>query len=192
MLRSICCASVAAMVTMNACGQSTPCRQKSLQVKISGGETLKLGIGGGLELNFDPYKNHMGWMVRVSPRGSSSDWSYPVTLPLDGEAQCLGSGWGRTAEDRLQGSMTLKFAINLADFTRYSKLADDALHSSGGDFISQLKQGTFGTVVLSDFQHETEGTADSISWAKFTAMISIPGPLEDRQDWQSSPCDTVR
>lgn len=187
---------LAAILTTNACGQSFACKQKTFNVKVNGGESFRHGIGAGLELVLDPYKDHGGWSLRVSPVGSDVDWSYPVNLPLDGEAQALGSGWGATAMERLSGTKSLSFVLNALDFGRYSKLADDALHSSApsaaGDFIGLLKKGIFGSVALSHFQLETDGSPNSIKWVTFIARITVPESFEDQAGWRPSRCDTER
>jgi hypothetical protein len=187
---------VAAIFATNVCGQSLVCKQKSFEAKVSGGEGFRHAIGAGLELVLDPHKNHEGWTLRVSPLGSDTDWSYPVNLPLDGEAQSLGSGWGVPAQERISGAARLRFVLNTSDYVHYSKLADNALHSSApsaaGEFIAELKKGTFGTIVLTHFQHETEGSSDSIKWVTFTARITVPESFEDQVGWQSCPCDAVR
>ena len=185
---------LAAILTTSAFGQSLACKQKSFPVKVNGGESFKHGIGAGLELALDPYKDHGGWSLRVSPVGSDVDWSYPVNLPLDGEAQVLGSGWGATASERLSGTKSLSFVLNTSDFMRYSKLAEDALHSSApsaaGDFIDLLKRGIFGSVALSDFRLQTDGSPNSIKWVTFIARITVPESFEDQAGCRPSRCDT--
>ena len=187
---------VAAILTTSVCGQSLACKQKSFEAKVSGGERFKHDIGAGLELVLDPYKNHEGWTMRVSPHGSNTDWSYPVNLPLDGEAQSLGSGWGVSAQEQLSGTARLRFVLNASDFARYSKLADDVRRSSApsaaGDFIAELKKGIFGSIVLTHFQHETEGSTDSIKWVTFTARITVPESFEGQAGWQSCSCNALR
>lgn len=90
----------------------------------------------------------------------------PVNPPLDGEAQSLGSGWGVTATERLNGTRRFRFTLNTSDFARYSALAHDAQYSSNPkaaeNWIAQLKTGSFGLIVLSDFQLEMEGSSEAI------------------------------
>jgi len=140
---------VAAILTTSVSGQSLACKQKSFEARVDGGERFKHAIGAGLELVLDPYMNHEGWELRVSPVGSEIDSSYPVNLPLSGEAQILGSGWGVSAESRLSGEASLHFVLSSSDFARYSKLAHDAMYSSSpsvnDDFFAALKKGKFGS-----------------------------------------------
>ena len=193
MFSRTCGVLLTASLVASAYGQGFACKQKTFEAKVNSGERFKHDIGTGLEVVLDPYKNDDGWMIRISPRGSDIDWSYPVNLPLDGEAQSLGSGWSSTAKGRLQGSKKLRFVLDASDFTRYSKLADDALHSpapSGADdFIQQLKKGTFGSILLREFQFDSDGSADSVKWVKFTVIVTVPKSFEDRDGWQLIACD---
>ena len=187
---------VAAILTTSVSGQSLACKQKSFEARVDGGERFKHAIGAGLELVLDPYMNHGGWELRVSPVGSDIDWTYPVNLPLSGEAQNLGSGWGVSAEDRLSRKASFHFVLNSSDFERYSKLAHDAMYSSSpsvnDDFFAALKKGIFGSVVLTHFQYETEGSPDSIKWVRFTARITVPESFEDHAaGWRSCPCNAL-
>jgi hypothetical protein len=184
---------ILAALTMNMWGQSLPCKQETFVATAVGGKELRHGIGDGLELVMVPYKSHQGWSLRVSPIDSEDDWTYPVNPPLDGEAQSLGSGWGIAAREQLKGRRRFRFTLNASDFARYSKLADDALHSSDPNaaavWIAQLKTGRFGSIILTDFQLEMEDSSEAIKSARFKAKIIVPKSFGPKVDWESCPCE---
>jgi hypothetical protein len=176
--------------------QKLACKQKSFETKVAGGEAFKYAIEPGLEFVLDPHEDHEGWSIRVSPKNSDVDWSYPVNLPLDGEAQSLASGWGASTQDKLSGTTKLRFVLNSSDFLRYSTLADAALRSSSpsaaGDFIADLKKGAFGLIILTNFQHEMDASPNSVKWVRFRATIIVPESLGNQPDWQTCPCPAAR
>jgi hypothetical protein len=184
---------MSAVLTMDAFGQSLPCKQDTFVATAVGGQELRHDIGDGLELVMVPYKDHQGWSLRVSPADSEDDWTYPVNPPLDGEAQSLGSGWGMTARERLEGRRRFRFTLNASDFSRYSKLADDALHSSDPNsaaaWIAHLKTGSFGSIILSDFKLEMEDASEAVRSARFKARIIVPNSFAPKVDWKSCPCE---
>lgn len=166
-----------ALILVPKLGAENPaaCKRINFRARVAGGQMFRHPVGSQLELVFDPYPDNSGWDLRVSPIGSTDDWTYPVNLPLNGEAQSLGSGYGMTAEDRLVGTQTFYFAFDSSDFVRYSLLAHEA--SGGlraGGFIGQLEKATLGSIVLSNFDDENDGSPDKIKWAEFDATIIVP------------------
>ena len=184
---------VATVLTISALGQSAPCKQKVFAATAFGGQEFRSAIGNALELVMAPYKDHQGWSLRVSPIGSEDGWTYPVNLPLDGEAQTLGSGWGMKAKERLNGTRVFHFTLNAADFEHYSKLANEALQSpdpnAAGAFIARLKSGTFGTIILTYFQLEMEGSSDTVKTVSFKAKIIVPKSFGPKLVWEPSRCE---
>src|SRR5205085_8914863 len=107
------------------------CRQTEFSGYVKGGEAYTHEMNSKLEFRLTPLKNNWGWTISVSPKGSTDDWTFPVTAPIrTGEGQLLGTGYGSTAREKLRYPASVQFVLTESAFRRYSKLTYETLESS--------------------------------------------------------------
>ena len=169
-----------AAATLPVAASAEQCKQKQFVRTISSQESFLRSFGTeNMVFRIEALKNNQGWIVSIGPGESHEDWTYPLTLPLrTGESQLMGTGYGRTVQERLTGSTIAKFVLTHDDFLQYSKLANEALDSprseAAEEYIHKVADLSKGYVIVDVLSYGKGDTTDTVKWMKFKASIVVP------------------
>ncbi|HEY6414371.1 MAG TPA: hypothetical protein VIX42_11835 [Edaphobacter sp.] len=169
-----------AAALLSIAASAEQCKQKQFLRTISSQESYLQSFGPqNMTFRLTPLKNNWGWIVSIGPGESHEDWTYPLTFPLrTGESQLMGTGYGRTVQERLTGPTIAKFVLTPDDFLQYSKLADDALNSprseAAGEYIQKVTGLSNGYVIVEVLSYGKGDTTETVKWMKFKASIVVP------------------
>jgi hypothetical protein len=170
------------------------CHEISVEGSLRAGERFSSKIGNGLELRLLPMRFSDpstttpldGWrieLVPVKPAGSmqeGEDRIFPVNLPLRFNPwQDIGSSYGMTAEQKLQGPIVYAFDPDDESFRRIRDLATDALwpysardpaHATEA-YLELLNTLPLGTIRFTATHYRTAEGGKSIVEMDFLAQI---------------------
>ena len=179
-MKSLVRVALLAAATLPFAASAEQCKQKQFARTISSQESFLQSFGTeNIVFRLAALKNSMGWTVSIGPGESYEDWTSPVTFPLrTGESQLMGTGYGRTVQERLLGPTIAQFVLTHNDFLQYSRLANDALNSprseTAGEYIHKVAELSKGQVTVEVLNYEKGDTTDTVKWMKFNASIVVP------------------
>lgn len=169
-----------------------------------GGDAFQQPLGNGLMLHLNPLRGKRGWEIVVSPQDRiSDDWAYPVNPPLRfGNSQYMGTGYGESVKQKLMYPHEVRFLLTNADYSRLSKLAQDALWPSQSPqpenaataYLAALKSVATGTVVLTPIDYDRSGSPETVEWMKFKVAVTVPTGFLGAKDlrWKPVTCGVTQ
>ena len=179
-MKSLVRVALLAAATLAVAASVEQCKQNQFVHTISSQESFLQEFGTkNMAFRLDALKNNLGWIVSIGPGESHEDWTYPLTFPLrTGESQLMGTGYGKTVQERLTGSTIAKFVLTHDDFLQYSKLANEALDSprseGAEEYIHKVADLSKGYVIVEVLSYGKGDTTDTVKWMKFKASIVVP------------------
>ena len=119
-------------IPVGALGEA--CKQLSFSSTINSNGADSHPLAPNLRFRLTSMKDEWGWVISISPNDSENDWTAPVTFPIrNNEQQTMGSGYGSTVQDKMTHPNVVQFVRTPSEFTRYSRLANEALSSPQTD-----------------------------------------------------------
>jgi hypothetical protein len=143
---------VALLAQAMGCAQNRRCKQETFGTTIQGGQDFVHPINSNLDLRLKAFSDNWGWEISVNPRGSDQDWTLPVNLPISGESQEIGTGYGMTASEKLSRPRELRFALDQAEFDRFWQMAYGPHSSpdttSSDELIKEMREAKTGRILF--------------------------------------------
>jgi hypothetical protein len=186
------------LVSASSLAQS--CIRTDFIGNVRAGNSFQQPLGNCLVLHLNPLRSRWGWDVIVSPVSHpSEDWAYPVNPPLRfGNSQYMGTGYGESVRQKLSYPHEIRFLVTKADYSRMSKLAQDALwpyqssqlENAATNYLAALKNVATGTVMLTPVDYDRNGTPETVEWMKFNAVVIAPLDFTGSGDlhWNTGTC----
>jgi hypothetical protein len=176
------------ILPLRASGQG--CKRMAFTGTVRSGMEYSHPITSNLAFRLAPLKDDWGWVISVRPDNKDEDWTYPVSLPLTGERQLVGTGYGTTVRQRITWPSIVYFVLSRTDFVRYSQMANEAMSGPGApEFIHKVDDLSKGRITLRVLKHENGPSNETIHWIAFRVEVIVPRSfLSPRSTWTPASC----
>jgi len=157
---------------------ASACRELSFIGRVSGGEKYSRELGETLWVRLAPLTDNWGWLISVTPANSDDDYAEPVTPPLRGNSQYLGTGYGETVEHQLEYEHRIFFALSRPDYDQALKLVNDEAMSKdpegAGRYLAALPTIRTGVLYVRPTKFEVANEGQSVSWMEYSVTVITP------------------
>jgi hypothetical protein len=161
-------AVLAALLPTGASGQR--CKQMVFTGTVRSQDDYSRSIAPNLRFHLAPLKDGQGWKVSIGPKDSDEDWTYPVTFPLSGERQQLGTGYGTTVQEKMTYPTSLQFVLTHSDFVQYSKMAA----RPSEEFAKDVARLSKGQVTVTPLRYGRGDSKEAVKWMSFRVSLEVP------------------
>jgi hypothetical protein len=186
---------IVALLAQAMChAQHRRCKQETFGSTIQGGQDFTHRIDSNLELRMGAASDNSGWEISVKARGSDQDWTLPVNLPVSGESQLIGTGYGMTVSEKLSRPRELRFTLNQAEFDRFWRMAYEPhgapdTAASPDEFIKEIREAQTGRILFMPLKFQNRGSSKTVKWLRFTIKVTVPEYFQtDDAGWRIVQC----